>query len=175
MATRRQLIFISDCETAIKAIKSQGRTVSKIWEVLDAAGRNSSELSAMATRLANAGCYAEVKKLQSIFAEVGLNSESIDALLKSSFLESINLPGIASDQKPEPEPELEDHFALLRDMPDPLPPFIAAEETPTPTPTFAFTVPSQALSQVIQILTPLSNIYRERILHSAGLFLGVGV
>lgn len=188
MATQNQLQFIADCESAVKAIKQQNRQVRTISEVMEAAGRPLEELSSITKRL---GIHSETEQLQRLadaFDEVGLKPRCVITTMAKLQNKGIELNGSSMDSEPlvlhpylepetnpsiNPKPDFDEMIAnrMQKTNPDFESNQVIGLLTPLNT---QKTNPATALNQVIEILTPFSNAYRQRVLSSAGMFLGVG-
>lgn len=192
MPTINQITFITDCEAAVAAVKSQGREVKRIGEILEAAGRHLPELNVISARLAAKGNFAELKRLQKAFQSVGLNPRCVEKAISAETL-SVSQIGSANKAVDLIEEANSNALILKRAMPELPSQFFAGFDCQTPEPVEAIKSievanifkeferpnkrqlsPSEALASVIDMLTPMSSILKQRVLQSAGLFLGVG-
>ncbi len=168
MATTNQLNFVSDVETASRAILGQGRKVKTVTEVLDAAGRNLFELNRIAAALAVKQEFLLLERLDEAFHSVELAPRCVANALKSF--------------QPNKAPETGLESLVLQPYIEPAESvFMSTETKPALSAppasinlSFAPVDPMDALSEVLSILGPLNMTHRQRVLTCASVYYGVG-
>lgn len=193
MPTINQIAFITDCEAAVAAVKSQGREVKRIGEILEAAGRHLPELNVISARLAAKGNFAELRRLQKAFQSVGLSSRCVEKAISAETFHVSQYDRVTEAVDLLVEEPNSNSLILERAMPAlPVPEmpavlFSAPESVEPIKPIEAVNIfkeferpakrqlsAPEVLASVIDMLTPMSSILKQRVLQSAGLFLGVG-
>lgn len=162
MATKSQLEFIQDIETGVKALLSQGIHVKKITQVTEAAGRELIEVSQFVSSLARGKHFEEIIRLAEAFLEVGLAPVCIARALEAAPEKQIEIEPANSEPEPlQLQPYLPSIATQLEDLER-----VFDVQAPID--------PSEPLSKVIQLLSPLSRSAQHKVISTASVWFGVG-
>jgi hypothetical protein len=162
MATQTQLDFITDIETGVKALIAQGIHVKKITQVTEAAGRELIEVSQYVSSIARGKQFDLIARLAEAFLKVGLAPTCIARALESAPEKQIEIEVENSDPEPlQLEPYLPSIATQLEEL----------ERVFDVQPAMD---PSEPLSKVIQLLSPLPRSAQHKVISTASVWFGVG-
>lgn len=163
MATENQLQFVSDIETAVKAMTQDKQPVGvTISEVCEYADRNIHESQALIERLCRRNEIGLLKRLQAAFAVVSIKQATIEKKLASLELGN---EASADEFKLDPViPPVE--VRTVQTVRKPL-----RDETAQQQPNAG---DIEVVAKVLRILDPLPKSSQRRIVNTMTAYLGVG-